>query len=326
MILAGDIGGTNTRLAIFDENHRVMGKVYQFRTGDGSNLIPQMRSVLNSATDKPTRACLAMAGPIIDGVCDSNNIKRKFYAHEIQKETRLASLTMINDLVANAAGIESLSRSEMVTILKGEKHDGNCAIVSPGTGLGEGALIWDGKHHRPIPSEGGHARYAPTTELEQDLLDYLMPEKGTVVYEDVCSGQGIEPLFRFFVDRGSVASASFIKKIDKQKDPGKRVAMISTAGLDRTEPAAIDAMQLFVRTLGIEAGNMAAKVFATGGVYLGGGIPPKILPLLRSKTFKQAFLNHRTLGGFFARFPVRVILNTDTALEGAAIYCARFGD
>lgn len=325
MILAGDIGGTNTRLAVFDDRRRVVGRVHKFKTGDGLSLESRIKTVIRSVgRAAPRRACLAIAGPVIDGVCTSPNIGRTFRAREIQRATGLESLLLINDLVANAAGIESLDRSETVTIIKGEKHTGNCAIVSPGTGLGEGALIWDGTHHRPIPSEGGHSRFAPTNPLEQDLLTFLLRTNKTVTYEHVCSGKGIEPLFRFFVERGSTVSTPFMKRFDRQKIASDRAAMISDAALDRSEKAAVDAMEMFVRVLAVEASNMAFKVFATGGVYLGGGIPPRILPIIQSKLFKDAYLSHAVLGDLLKRFPVRVILNTDTALEGAAIYGSRF--
>lgn len=325
MILAGDIGGTNTRLAVFDERARLVGRVHKFKTQGDLSLEQQMQKVLRSARrDPPRRACLAIAGPVIDGVCRPVNIPRTFSATDLRNAVGLDSLVLINDLVANAAGIESLDRTETVTILKGEKHFGNCAIVSPGTGLGEGALIWDGQHHRPIPSEGGHARFAPTNAIEQDLLSFLLRSNKTVTYEHVCSGKGIEPLFRFMVERGGEVSAAFLKRFERHKPGSDRAAMITSAAIDCSQPAAVEAMELFVRVLAVEASNMAFKVFATGGIYLGGGIPPRILPLIKSKVFKDAFLSHAVLRDLLARFPVRVILNTDTALEGAAIYCSRF--
>lgn len=324
MILAGDIGGTNTRLAVFDEHLERVGKVYQFKTGNGSELENRLEDVLRTRKNGPVvKACLAIAGPVIDGVCAPVNIGRSFKATEIRDALGLQSVVLINDLVANAAGIELLEKKDLVTIQRGEKHDGNCAIVSPGTGLGESALIWDGQYHRPIASEGGHARFAPTTELEQDLLTFMMRRNKTVTFEHVCSGQGIEPLFRFFVERSSPVSDRFLNRLDQTPIP-QRAAVISKAGLDKTEPAAVQAMRLFVRILGIEASNMALKVFASGGVYLGGGIPPRVLPLIRSRTFQQAFLSHTVVAKILARFPVRVILKTDTALEGAALYGLRF--
>ncbi len=325
MILAGDIGGTNTRLAIFDDQNRMVGKSHKFKTGNGLSLESQCEQVLRTAkNNRPARACLAIAGPVIDGVCRSTNIGRNFVSEEIKKTVGLDSLELINDLVANAAGIELLDRTEVVTVMRGENHTGSRAILSPGTGLGEGALIWNGKHHRPIPSEGGHTRFAPTNDLEQELLDYLMPFCPTVTYENVCSGKGIEPLFRFFVDRGSQVAPAFMKKIDREQDVKKRAAYISDAAIAKSQPAAIDAMHLFVSVLGVEASNLVLTFFATGGVYLGGGISPRILPLIKSPVFKKAFLSHRDLGDLLNRIPVRVILNTNTALEGAALYGRRF--
>jgi glucokinase len=324
MILAGDIGGTNIRLAVFDKDLKRIGKVHQFKTGNGSDLETRLHDVLQTRKNgSVVRACLAVAGPVIDGVCAPVNIGRTFRATDIRDALGLESVVLINDLVANAAGIGLLKKNDLVTIQRGEKHHGNCAILSPGTGLGESALIWDGQQHRPIASEGGHARFAPTTELEQELLTFMMRRHKTVTFEHVCSGQGIEPLFRFFVERGSGVSNRFLSRLDQAPVP-ERAAIISKAGLHKTEPAAVQAMQLFVRILGIEASNLTLKVFACGGVYLGGGIPPRILPLIRSRTFKQAFLSNTIFTKMLARVPVKVILNTDTALEGAAWYGLRF--
>ncbi len=326
MILAGDIGGTNTRLAIFDDKRKLVRKPSKFPTGDGKCLDEYVAKVLKSVKgEKITHACLAIAGPVIDGICSSTNIGRKFVAEDIRKAAGLESLILINDLVANAAGIETLEKNQIFTLIKGQKHHGNCAIVSPGTGLGEGALIWDGHRHRPIPSEGGHARFGPTTEVESDFLAYLSRTLSTVTYEDVCGGKGIEPLFRFFVERGEAVPAAFMRKFDRET-PKRRAMHISEAAVDQSVPAAVKAMEFFVRTLAIEASNMVCKVFATGGVYLGGGIPPKILPLLKSRNFKDAFLTHRIepIAELLKQVPVRVILHDDTALEGAANYGIKF--
>lgn len=326
MILAGDIGGTNTRLAIFDEKLNLARKPAKFPTGNGRQLESQIGQVLRAHKGAEVdRVCLAIAGPVIDGVSNSTNIGRKFAEIDIRRSIGIDRLVIINDLVANAAGIERLHKSELVTILKGKKHRGNCAIVSPGTGLGEGALIWDGRHQRPIASEGGHSHFAPGTALECELLNHLLKTQSTVSGEDVCSGRGIETLYDFFVVRGSKVSKSFAKKLDKLP-VGKRGGLISGAALEksRDDVAAIEAMDLFVHILGRECASIAVKVFATGGVYLGGGIPPKILPLLKGATFRKAFLTHRVLGELLRDIPVRVILDDDTALEGAALYGLHF--
>ncbi|MBC7784492.1 MAG: glucokinase [Burkholderiales bacterium] len=329
MILAGDIGGTNTRLAIFDQQMRPRVKPMKFPTGNGEQLEAQIARVLKRAGGQTIdRASLAIAGPVIDGVCRSTNIGRTYVADDIRRQLKLKSLVLLNDLVANASGIERLTRSEIVTILRGESLAGNRAIVSPGTGLGEGALIWDGQHHRPIASEGGHARFAPAGELECGLLSYLAERgedgAGMVSFEDVCSGRGLGNIFDFFIDLGAAAPPSLQKRI-AASDAKDRGGLIANAAQQQISEAAVLTMNLFIGILGSECANMALKFLATGGVYLGGGIPPRIVPLLKTKTFKRAFLTHRTLGELLKRIPVRVIMNSDTALEGAALYGLRFG-
>ncbi len=324
MILAGDIGGTNTRLAIFDDKLKLIGKPQKFPTGNGNQLESQIAKVLKTVKgEKISRASIAIAGPVIDGVCRSTNIGRTYVANDIRKEMKFDSLVLLNDLVANASGIELLKKNELVTILKGKNLHGNRAVVSPGTGLGEGTLVWDGAHHRAIPSEGGHSRFAPSTDMEAELLSFLMQKNPTVIVEDVCSGTGIGNIFDFFVDMGADCPAKLLKQISALP-PKEKGAAVSVAASKNQSEAAILAMHLFVGILGTECANMAVKVFATGGIYLGGGIPPKILPLIKSSTFKESFLTHRTMGSLLKCIPIRVILNDDTALEGAAVYGLRY--
>ncbi|HEX8342973.1 MAG TPA: glucokinase [Tepidisphaeraceae bacterium] len=325
MILAGDIGGTNTRLALFNDRMRMVGKPQKFSTGDGKQLENYVQQVLSApAAAGVERACLAIAGPVIDGVCRATNIGRTFVADELRESAKLKSLTLINDLVANAAGVERLDRTETVVINKGRPQRGNAAIVSPGTGLGEASMIWDGTHHRPTASEGGHSRFAPTNELECELLAHLLKKYGdTVVCEDVVSGRGLEEIFNFFVLRGESVPAALQRKLDALPER-KRGAVISEAALKKQSRAAMAAMDLFVRALAVESASVVMKVMAINGLYLGGGIPPKILPLLKTKAFRQAFTTHRTMGKLLEGVPVKVILNDDTALEGAALYGLRF--
>ncbi|HEY0007748.1 MAG TPA: glucokinase [Tepidisphaeraceae bacterium] len=324
MILAGDIGGTNTRLAVFDENYKVIGKQWKFPTGNGNDLETQIKKVFASVKIKPPTACLAMAGPVIENVCLGTNIGRRFVAEEMRKTLNLDSVTLINDLVANAAGVERLSKSELVTLMKGKRRTGTAALVSPGTGLGESIIVWDGHFLRPLPGEGGHARFAPTSELEVELFLYLLKKLGTVTTEDVVSGRGMDNLFSFYADRGLSVPKALQKKLDATP-PANRGGLIAQAAVTKTSEAATEAMNLFVHLLGVEAASFALKTLAIGGVYLGGGIPPKILPLLQGPAFKKAFLTHRTMAGLLKEIPVHVILNDDTALEGAALYGRRFG-
>lgn len=324
MILAGDIGGTNTRLAIFDDQQKMLTEAHKFSTGNGNQLEAQIGEVLAKFGQKVDRACIAVAGPVIEGVCRSTNIGRTFVSDEIGKAIGFKSFTLINDLVGNASGIELLDEKEFVTLLPGEGRQGSRAVVSPGTGLGEGLLIYDGTYHRACPSEGGHSRFAPTTPDETGLLAFLQKKQGDVIVEHIMSGRGIGNIFDYYVSTGRTPADSVRADLAKV-DPIGRGAVISKAALGNTCDVCKSTMELFVHALAIECASMAVKSFAIGGIYMGGGIPPKIIPLLKTATFAKAFTTHVTMGEFLKRVPVRVILNDDTALEGAALYGKRFG-
>jgi glucokinase len=325
MILAGDIGGTNTRLALFDDQLKMVGKPLKSPTGNGSALEAQIRQLFKRHKHVPDKACLAVAGPVIENAANATNIGRRFVARDIARDVGLTSLVLINDLVANASGIELLAKSETVTLLKGEHHDGTAAVVSPGTGLGQATLVWDGHTRRAIASEGGHTRYSPDNAGQRSLCEYLEKQFRSVTVERVISGRGIENIYAYFLHIGHTPAPDIARAIAKAK-PGHRGAIISQAAIEKSCKLCVEVMTLFVSSLGIECANMAVKVFASGGVFVGGGIPPRILPLLKSPLFKRSFLNHPTpsIVEFLKRVPIKVILNDDTALEGAALYGSRF--
>jgi glucokinase len=324
MILAGDIGGTNTRLALFDEQIRPLQEPMKFPTGNGQQLESQIKQVLEKFGKPVGRGCIAVAGPVIEGVCRSTNIGRTFVQDEIGKAVGLKSFTLINDLVGNASGIEKLGEDEIVTLQAGEGRQGSRAVVSPGTGLGEGILVYDGKYHRGYPSEGGHSRFAPTTPDEVGLLAFLQKQLGDVIVEHVLSGRGFGYAFDYYVSLGRKPAGSVVAEMAKA-DATSRNGVVSKAALEGRCDVCKAAMDLYIHALAIECASMATKSFAIGGIYIGGGIPPKILPLLKTPAFINTFNTHITMGEFLKRVPVKVILNDDTALEGAALYGLRFG-
>lgn len=323
MILAGDIGGTNTRLAVFDDKLKIIGKPLKFPTGNGKSFEANVLKVLkkNKSID---RACFAVAGPVMDGQVTMTNVGRSFDQASLSRALKIPKVSLINDLVANASGIELLNKKELQTLVKGESHVGNRAVVSPGTGLGVGGLIWDGTYHRPSPTEGGHAHFSPPDELSAELWLYLNEVHPTVTWEHILSGTGIENIYDFFVEIGGDTDAKTARLLSKAK-PGQRAAIISQAGLQEACEACSATMELFAKLLATECQNIAVLYFAVGGLFIGGGIPPKVLPILKKKDFRKAFLTHKTMGHLLAKVPVHVILNDDTALEGAALYGKRFG-
>lgn len=327
MYLAGDIGGTNTRLAVFDEDLKMIGdKPVKFPTANLGEFERQASALVDQHEIKI--ASIAIAGPVKDGRVTMTNVaNRVFDQHEMRTALKLDSLCLINDLVANASGIGMLDDDAKVAILPGVSRDGNRVVVSPGTGLGEGGLVWDGEHHRPSPTEGGHAYFSPSTADEADLWSFLGKQLQIVRWEDVLSGRGLENLFDYFVYQGATVDPAVTQAIAKiiKPQPGDRAGVIGPAGAKGTCEACQKAVHLFVRLLGIEAANATLKYFAIGGVFLGGGIPPRFRKLIESDLFKQAFLTHATMGTLLAEVPVTLVLDDDTALQGAAWYAKFYG-
>jgi glucokinase len=304
MILAGDIGGTKARLGLFTDRGGgpLQLETYPSSAYDGPSALVQ--AFLAEHPAELRQACLAVAGPVADDTAAGVNLPWSVYAYELADVLHLPGALVINDLEANAHGIAALGREDFAVLNEGDPAaTGNAAVISAGTGLGEAALYWDGERHHPFASEGGHADFAPRSELEAALHSHLEAEYGHASYERACSGMGLVNIYRFL--GGPPA------------DPSE----ISRAALDGTDERAVWALDLMVSIYGAEAGNLALKVMATGGVYVGGGIAPKILPKLREGSFMRAFVDKGRFRARLERIPVRVILNDKTALLGAA-HCA----
>ena len=323
MILAGDIGGTNTRLGIFDDRHQPVGEIVKIATDSGTSLKEAAGRLIAAHAGRVERACFAVAGPVIDGRVEMTNVRQVFDEHELQRSLDLKRVALINDLVANASGIELLASADVRLIRPGEPHRGNRAVVSPGTGLGEAGLIYEGEHHRPISSEGGHSFFSPTNDLEIALLAFMAERHQTVTWERVLSGPGIENLFEFFASLGAQVSDDVARQLDALP-PGKRARVISGAAVAGSCEASRETLDQFIRLLARKSANVALTFCAVGGLYLGGGIPPKIATLVDSDLFRETFIDHETMHGLLEQIPVHLILNDDTALEGAAVYGLRY--
>jgi glucokinase len=237
-------------------------------------------------------------------------------ARLVAGELGLQAVGLINDLEANAWGIGVLERDDLAVLNAGAPDaEGNQAIISAGTGLGEAGLAWDGTQHRPFATEGGHSDFAPRNHLEMELLDYLLKQFRRVSYERVVSGPGLLNIYRFLRDTGRGEEPAWLAEKLRDQDPG---AVVSQAALDGKSDLCVQALDLFVSLYGAEAGNLALKLLATGGVYLGGGIAPKIISKLQDSIFLNAFTAKGRLKPLLQAMPVRVILNDRTALLGAA--------
>jgi len=318
MILAGDIGGTNTRLAFFEgtpnELTPVAIDVFPSRDHKGPEEIAH--AFLAKHNRVAEAACFGIAGAVRNGHAETPNLPWVVDAHEIADELGLPEVGLINDLEANAHGIALLAESDFVVLNAGEAvQNGNRALISAGTGLGEAGLVADGLGgYRPFPSEGGHADFAPRNELELDLLRYLMGRFEHVSYERVLSGPGLHNIYQFLRDTGRGEEPPWLRDQILHGDPS---AAISKSALEGTSAICTQALDIFVTIYGAEAGNLALKVLATGGTFVGGGIAPRIIRKLSSTTFMKAFSAKGRVSGLLKDIPVRVITNDKTALLGA---------
>src|SRR5262245_11946185 len=322
MILAGDIGGTSTRVALFEvEGDRPVTRV---QTNYPSGKYPGLEAILTEFLDANRfpidAACFGIAGPVRQGRVETPNLTWVVDERHLSRQLGLESVTLLNDLESTAYGIAVLSVPDFAVLHEGAPIEhGSRAVIAAGTGLGEAALHWDGILHRPFASEGGHADFAPRDELEADLLLHLRKEFGHVSYERVVSGPGLHNLYEFLRDTGRGSEPQWLSERLRREDPS---AVISAAALEKSSDLCVMALDRFVSSYGAEAGNLALKVLATGGVYVGGGIAPKILPKLKEPAFLQAFLDKGRYRKLMESIPVKVILNDRTALLGAARHAA----
>jgi glucokinase len=323
MFLAGDIGGTKTNLAIYaSQNERLeLLRTASFPSKGHSSLTDIIQLFLAAGGEKIRYACFGVAGPVKGGVVEVTNLPWTVNAAVLQAELGFQKVSLLNDLEANAYGIGTLQPHELLPLNPGGNPDqvGNRALISAGTGLGEAGLIWDGLAHRPFASEGGHASFAPNDAIGDELLVFLRKERGHVSWERVLSGLGMTNLYRFFRQRSGEPEPDWLTE---QIRIGDLAAVVTQAGLAKRDPVCVDALDCFTRNYGAEAGNLALKLLALGGVYIGGGIAPKILPKMQSPLFLDAFYHKGRLSPLLQSMPVYVILNDKTALQGAAWYAA----
>jgi glucokinase len=323
MLLAGDIGGTKTDLAVFsaETGPRLALAEATFPSGRYPSLEVLVREFLGQIDLAVQRASFGVAGPVVGGRATTTNLPWVIDATQLEQTLGLSSVRLLNDLVAIANAVPSLEPSDLHTLNAGEPvHGSNVAVVAPGTGLGEAFLTWDGTRYRPHASEGGHADFAPTTPLQIELLRYLKDRFGHVSYERVCSGRGLPNIYAYLRDSGAAEEPAWLaERLAEVDDP---TPVIANAALDgeRHCELCVATLETFVSILGAESGNLALKVMATGGVYLGGGIPRRILPALQQERFTRAFTDKGRFSDLLARMPVHVILHPKTALLGAACY------
>ncbi|HWB11341.1 MAG TPA: glucokinase [Pirellulales bacterium] len=322
MILAGDVGGTHTRIGFFSvegngRSLRVDSRVEEtFRSGEHASLDELAAAFADKHRLRPAIACFGIAGPVQHGRAQATNLAWQVDAAQLAATLQVEKAILINDLEANAYGVAVLDESELAVLHAGSPDaEGNAAVISAGTGLGEAGMFWDGERHQPFACEGGHADFAPRNALEEELLAFLLAEFGHASWERVLSGPGLHNLYRFLAQlRPGRASADVARQIEH----GDAAAVISRAAQTDACPVCVEALRLFVSLYGAEAGNLALKLMATGGVYLGGGIAPKNLPAFRGGDFLTAFSAKGRMRPMLEEIPLRVILSENAALLGAA--------
>jgi glucokinase len=321
MILAGDIGGTKVNLAFFGEDLRLAPRsLGTFPSQAHSSLEEIVLSFIATHKLKVEYACFGIAGPVRKGRAQPTNLSWSVDALELTRALGVKQVWLINDLEANAHGIAGLAPGDFVSLNAGEEGaTGNAAIISAGTGLGEAGLFWDGNRHLPIASEGGHADFAPRSDLDQELERYLRPRFGQVSWEHVLSGPGTFHIYQFLRDTGRGQEPDWLAKEIAAGDAPRAITRVALEG---TCELCVKTLDLFATYYGCEAANLALKVLATGGLYVGGGIAPKMIKKLQDGTFMKAFLGQNRMKNLLAAMPVRVIMNDKTALIGAARFAA----
>lgn len=318
-ILAGDIGGTKTKLGIFSPaqgpHHAEVQETY--RSGKYDSLKAIVQEFLSDIEEQVACASFGVAGPVVGGRAKITNLNWVIEEDDLSEALGGVPVRLLNDLNAISHSVTMLEQDDFETLNPGEPDPhGAIGVVAPGTGLGEGFLVWDGTRHIPSSSEGGHTDFGPTSLEEVDLLIYLQRKFDHVSYELICSGMGMPNIYAHLKDSGRFIEPEWLRaKLDAEED---RTPVIVQAAVEENVDIAAATLERFVSILGAEAGNLALKVLATGGIYLAGGIPPRIMPQLRKPNFMHAFNNKGRFSDLLSRIPVHVILQRDVALFGAA--------
>jgi glucokinase len=325
MILAGDIGGTNARLAYFQPQNGhlslVSERVYPSR--EHSEFGEIVSQFLDDSGTRPEVACFGIAGPVRNGRVETSNLPWVIEQSRLAKQIHLPATLLINDLEASAWGIGGLVPSDLVALNKIDGPAvGNQAVIAPGTGLGEAGLFWDGTRHHVFACEGGHTDFGPQNDLQIELLRFLQKRFGHVSYERILSGPGLVNVYEFLRDGGYAKPSPDLEAAIQNSDPA---AAISRAAVGGSSPLAEKSLEVWISVFGAEAANLALKTLATGGLFLAGGIAPKILPKLKEPLFMQTFLDKGRLRHLVEAVPVQIVINDKAGLLGAARCAAARG-
>jgi glucokinase len=323
IVLAGDIGGTNARLGLVEltgGRARIVER-RSYPSAEHPGLAPIVCRFFDDTGRRAERACFAIACPVVGDDCTAPNLPWTINLPALAREIGIARTAIINDFVAIGYGIDLLEPADLATLQEGVPTPrGSIALIGAGTGLGQGFLVWQGDHYRVLASEGGHTDFAPSGDLQASMLKHLRERFGRVSWERLLSGPGIANIYRYLLAAGLETEQAGVRAELEAEDPAKVIVRHGLAGDDGPSQRALD---LFCQVLGAQAGNLALTVVATGGVYLAGGIAPRVVERLRSGGFMAAFRDKGRLSALLTRVPVHVILNPSVGLLGAAAEAGR---
>lgn len=319
MILAGDIGGTKTNLALYEYKGgelKIKDK-HQFASQDYKSFTDVIQEfILSNKIKNIDAVCLGIAGPIINGICHTTNLPWIIDTKELQKVCKTSKVKLLNDLEATAYGMLYLKEDEFVDVNpNAKKIEANRAVIAAGTGLGEAILFYDGNNYYPIGSEGGHCDFAALNTLQDELLLWMRKRHSDhVSVERLVSGVGIYTIYEFLREKNFAKESKIMMELKEGEDKN---AMVTQCALKESDPLCLETMRLFVEIYAAEAGNLALKSLSLGGVYIGGGIAPKILPFLTDGNFLNTFINKGRFKKTLSNMEVKISLNQNTALLGA---------
>lgn len=324
MLLAGDIGGTKTVLALFPLNLvnnqlEEPSHILTYPSDDYDSLEAIVSKFMQQTAVTPQGAVFGVAGPVVDGRAQVTNLPWQIETAVLQQTIGTENVFLLNDLESVANAVPHLSADELITINEGEHNPtGPIAVLAPGTGLGEAYLVHDGRHYLALPSEGGHATFSPVNALQRDLLAYLEPKYKHVSFERVCSGKGIVNLYCFLRDDGRYPEPAWLKQQLAAAEDWTPI--IVNAALQNKADICTAVLDLFIDILANETSNMAIRLLATGGIFLGGGIPPRIVPQLTDGDFMHRYTLKGRFSKMVSQMPVHIIKDPLAGLHGAAYF------
>jgi glucokinase len=321
MILAGEIGATRTRLAAFDTEGNKLQCVVEktYLSQEHGGLAELITGFIKTEGIPVHSACFGVAGPVTAGRSKISNLPWTIDRRELASQLKLDSVGLINDLEAYAYGIDALESKDFITLSEGaEDAEGNRAVISARTGLGVAGMYWDGFRHHPFACEGGHADFAPRNKLDMELLTYLQGKHGRVSSERILSGPGIKNIYDFLRDTNKVEEPRDLREqMSQAPDPP---ALISKLAAEGKSPICDQTMSLFVTIYGAETGNCALHFMSTGGIFIGGSIAAKNVNKMKDPAFMKSFLDKGRMTPLLKQMPVKIVLNDDSGIIGAARY------